>query len=76
MTRLLDEAVAKVRGLSDEEQDHVAAMLLDFAEHRKADDCQLTPEQLAVVELARQHIKDGHFVSDEEMRERWRQLGL
>jgi hypothetical protein len=75
MTRLLDEAIAKVRRLSDEEQDYAAAMLLGFAD-READSYELTPEQLAEVELARQQIKDGHFISDEEMRERWRHLGL
>ena len=52
MTKLLDEAVAKVRGLSDAEQDRVAAMLLGFAD-RDVDRYQLTPEQLAEVELAR-----------------------
>jgi hypothetical protein len=46
-------------------------MLLGFAD-READSYQLTPEQLAEVELARRQIKDGHFISDEEMRERWR----
>lgn len=71
MTKLLDEAVAKVRRLSEEEQDYAAAMLLGFAD-READSYQLTPEQLAEVELARRQIKDGHFISDEEMRERWR----
>jgi hypothetical protein len=65
MIKLLEEAFAKVQGLSDEEQDYVAAMLLDFA-GREADSCQLTPEQVAEVELARQQIKEGHFISDEE----------
>jgi hypothetical protein len=71
MTKLLDEAVAKVRRLSEEEQDYAAAMLLGFAD-READSYQLTPEHLAEVELARRQIKDGHFISDEEIRERWR----
>jgi hypothetical protein len=75
MTKLLDEAFAKVRGLSEEDQDYAAALLLDFAD-RENDSYQLTPEQVAEVELARQQIEDGHFISDEEMRKRWRHLGL
>jgi len=75
MTKMLDEAVAKVRTLSEVEQDHVAAMLLGFAD-RDADSSQLTAEQVAEVELARQEAKQGRFASDEEMAELWRQFGL
>ena len=75
MTKLLDEAFAKARELSDEEQDYVAAFVLEFAD-REAGNYQLTPEQLAEVELARRQIEDGHFISDEDMRKRWRHLGL
>jgi hypothetical protein len=75
MTRLLDEAIAKVQGLSEAEQDRAAAMLLGFAD-READQYQLTPEQVAEVELARQQAKQGLFASDEEMAELWRRFGL
>jgi hypothetical protein len=74
MTKLLDEAVAKVRRLSVAEQDRVAAMLLGFAD-RDIDEYQLTPEQLAEVELAKQEARDGLFASDEEMAELWRRFG-
>jgi hypothetical protein len=75
MTKLLDEAVAKVRGLSEAEQDYAAAMLLGFAD-READNYTLTPDQIAEVELARQEAKEGLFASDEEMAELWRRFGL
>jgi hypothetical protein len=75
MTKLLEEAVAKVRALSDVEQDRVATMLLDFAD-RGASDSQLTPEQVAEVELARQEAKQGLFASDDEMAGLWRRFGL
>jgi hypothetical protein len=75
MTKLLEEAVAKVRALSDVEQDRVAAMLLDFADGA-ASDYQLTPEQVVEVELARQEAKQGLFASDDEMAELWRRFGL
>jgi len=74
MTKLLDEAVAKVRGLSDAEQDYAAAMLLGFAD-RGADSYPLTPEQVVEVELARHEAKQGLFASDDEMKER-RRFGL
>ena len=75
MTKLLDEAVAKVRALSDAEQDCAAAMLLGFAD-READNYTLTPDQVAEVELARQEAKEGLFASNEEMAELWRRFGL
>lgn len=75
MTGLLDEAVAKVRGLSEAEQDYAGAMLLGFA-GREADRYQLTPDQVAEVELARQEVKQGLFASDDEMAEPWRRFGL
>ena len=75
MTKLLDEAVAKVRGLSEAEQDYAAAMLLGFAD-RDGDNYSLTPEQIAEVELARREAKQGLFASDDEMAELWRRFGL
>jgi hypothetical protein len=44
-------------------------MMLRFA-GREADNYQLTPEQLAEVELARREAKEGLFATDEEMRRR------
>jgi hypothetical protein len=75
MTKLLEEAFAKVRALSDAEQDRVASMLLGFAD-RDADSQQLTPEQVAEVELARQEAKQGLFATDDEMAALWRRFGL
>jgi hypothetical protein len=63
MTKLLDEAVAKLRELSDDEQDYAAAMLLGFAD-REANKYQLTPEQVAVVELARKEAARSERVAD------------
>ena len=45
MTKLLDEAVAKVQGLSEAEQDYAAALLLGFAD-RDADNYRLAPSRL------------------------------
>jgi hypothetical protein len=75
MTKLLDQAVAEVRKLSDSEQDRVASVVLGLI------DCDieavnLTPEQMAEVELARQEAREGLFASDQEMTDLWRRFGL
>ena len=75
MTKLLDQAVAEVRKLSDSEQDRVASLLLSLID-RDADAAQLTPEQMAEVELARREAREGLFASDREMTDLWRRFGL
>jgi hypothetical protein len=39
-------------------------------------DVQLTPEQIAEVELARREAQQGLFASDQEMADLWRAFGL
>jgi hypothetical protein len=75
MTKLLDRAVAEVRKLSDSEQDRVAVLLLSLIEC-DVDAAQLTPKQMAEVELARQEAREGLFASDQEMTDVWRRFGL
>jgi hypothetical protein len=40
------------------------------------DAAQLTPKQMAEVELARQEAREGLFASDQEMSDVWRRFGL
>jgi hypothetical protein len=75
MTKLLDQAVAEARKLSDSEQDRVASLLLSLIDC-DVDAVQLTPEQMAEVELARQEAREGLFASDQEMTDLWRRFGL
>jgi hypothetical protein len=75
MTQLLDRAVAEARKLSDSEQDRVAVLLLSLIECDVAA-AQLTPKQMAEVELARQEAREGLFASDQEMTDVWRRFGL
>ncbi len=75
MTKLLDRAVAEARKLSDSEQDRVAVLLLSLIEC-DVDAAQLTPKQMAEVELARQEAREGLFASDQEMSDVWRRFGL
>jgi hypothetical protein len=73
MTKLLDQAVAEVRKLSDSEQDRVAFVLLSLIDF---DTVELTPAQKAEVELARREAREGLFASDQEMNDLWRRFGL
>jgi hypothetical protein len=75
MTKLLDQAVAEVRKLSDSEQDRVESLLLSLIDS-DADGAQLTPEQMVEVELARREAREGLFASDREMTDLWRRFGL
>jgi len=77
MTKLLDEATAKVRGLPDEVQDAAADVL--FA-HIAGEDLpyRLTPEQVAEVVRIQQDLRDGRtrLATDEEVAALRRKCGL
>jgi hypothetical protein len=75
MTKLLDQALAEVRKLSDAEQDRVASVVLGLISF-DAEAARLTPEQVGEVERARQEAREGLFATDEEMSEAWRRFGL
>ena len=72
MTKLLEQAITTVQQLSESEKDIAARFLLGFA-NPDADNCQLTEEQLAEVELAKQEVRAGKIASD--MDAVWRRFG-
>lgn len=74
MTRL-DEAIAKLKALPEEDQADAAAMLDLFVEQR-SHDYSLTYEQVVEVERIMREIKEGRmeFVSEEEMEELWKKF--
>jgi hypothetical protein len=74
MTKLLDEAIATVRQLSESDQDIAARFLLGFA-NPDAPRYQLSDAQVAEVELARREVRDGKIASDAEMAEVWKRFG-
>jgi hypothetical protein len=74
MTKLLDEAISRVRTLPANEQDAVAELLLGLSE--QPSQSFLTDAQVAEVRLAMQEAKDGKFATDEEMATLWRKFGL
>lgn len=75
MTKLLEHAVEKVRGLSPEMQDDLARMLLQLAGEEQPV-VQLTPEEEASFEESLAQAERGEFATDEEVRAIWAKHGL
>jgi len=74
MTKLLEQAIAKVRELPEDEQNRAAEFLLDFA---SPDDQRyhLTDEQLAEVRR-RRAVKNPQTITLAELDKRLRRLGV
>ena len=75
MTKLLEEAVEKIRALPEADQDIAAEFLLGFADP-KTEHIQLSPEQVREVELAKEEPRQGKFAGAEQMNALWRRFGL
>jgi len=77
MTKLLEQAIAQVRELSEAEQDAAADALFAHiaGDHRRY---QLTQEQVADVKRIQQDLRDGktRLLTDEEMAAFWKKCGL
>jgi len=67
MTKLLDQAIAKVRELPEEEQERAAQSLLIFAELAKQGAYKLTAEERAALAESKAQIRRGEFATDEEV---------
>jgi hypothetical protein len=72
MTKLLEEAIAKVRQLPEDEQNAAAGALLDYLNSMQ--DLQLTDEQLAEVRR-RRAMKEPVTLTLDELDERLRRRG-
>jgi predicted transcriptional regulator len=66
MTKMLDEAIKKVRELPDSVQDDAAEMLFSVAAKQGAP-IRLDEETRAAVREGRAQAQRGEFVSDEDM---------
>jgi hypothetical protein len=75
MTRLLEEGIEAVRGLSADRQDMAGELLLGLAGVVQPDH-QLTPEQIADLKIAIAQADRGEFVSEDELRAVWTKFGL
>jgi hypothetical protein len=75
MTKRLDDAIAKLRALPEDDQDHVADVLFAVLQTQKnAPD--LTDEELRIVERSRESVRRGDIATDTEMEEVWWRFGL
>ena len=74
MTKLLEEAIATVRRLPEQEQDTAAKLLLAFASPG-AEAYQLTDQQLAEVEIAKREVRAGKIATEAEMADVWQRFG-
>ena len=66
MTKMLDEAIKKVRELPDSVQDDAAEMLF-FVAAKQGEPIRLDEETRAAVREGRAQARRGEFVSEEDM---------
>jgi hypothetical protein len=76
MTKILEQAIAKVRRLTDEDQDALGAVLLSLADElpRRADD--LDQETRTAIREGLAQARRGEFVPDDEIQALWKRYGL
>jgi hypothetical protein len=74
MTKLLDQAIAKVRELPEEEQERAAQSLMVFAELAKQGAHGLTSEERAAIEESKAQVRRGEFATDEEVEAAYRRF--
>jgi hypothetical protein len=75
MTRLLEQVIAKVRQLSESEQDEAAEMLLSVLAKRD-EPVRLDAETRAAIREGSEQARRGEFVSDEDMADFFKRHGV
>jgi predicted transcriptional regulator len=75
MTKLLDQAIAKVRTLPEDDQDHAAEVLFSMAS-RVEQPIVLDAETRAAVLEGMTQARRGEFVTDEDMAEFFKRHGV
>jgi predicted transcriptional regulator len=75
MTKLLEEAIKRIRELPEADQDEAAEILLSVALSR-GDPVRLDDETRAAIREGRDQARRGEFISDEEMAAFFRQHGV
>lgn len=75
MTKVLEDAIEKVRRLSDDRQAYVAEVLEHIAA-AGSDVFTVPDEHRAAVLEGLEQAERGEFVSDDEMATLWRKCGL
>ena len=75
MTKLLEKAIERARGLSEDEQDAMAMAMLSMADDRLTDE-PLDDETRAAIRRGLDEVKRGAIASEEEVAALWRRYGL
>jgi hypothetical protein len=75
MTKRLDEAIATLRALPEDEQSQAAEVLFAVLQ-RQRDAPELTDQELDEVLQSREAVRRGDIATDAEMEEVWRRFGL
>jgi uncharacterized protein YpuA (DUF1002 family) len=75
MTKLLDQVLARLRALPEQEQDEIAELVAAVL-HNKETASPLTDEQVDEVKRTQAAVRRGEVATDEEMDELWRRFGL
>ena len=75
ITKLLEQAIRKVRELPEAEQDEAAAFLLMLAAKR-AGPVKLDDETRAALEEVEAQVRRGEFASDDEMAAFFKRSGI
>jgi hypothetical protein len=75
MTKLLEEAIARVRSLSEADQDMAAEAVLAVV-YKDATEYHLTTEQVEEVKRTQQDVRDGKIATDADMAALGKKCGL
>ncbi len=76
MTKILDQAIAKARALSEEDQDALGAVMLSLAKEWPAAVTDNDAETCAAIREGLAQAKRGEFVPDEDIQALWKRYGL
>lgn len=69
MTKLLQQAIAQVRELPEEEQDRAAEVLLVLAKSNKRGVYKLSADERAAIKESKAQAARGEFATEEEVDE-------
>ena len=74
MTKILEQAIAKARKLSDEDQDILGAVILALADEELTRVGELDEETRAAVREGLEQARRGEFAPDEEITALWQRF--
>ena len=76
MTKILEQAIAKVRALPADQQDVLGAVILAMADEELARVGELDDETRTAVREGLEQARRGEFVPEREIEALWQRLGL